>query len=207
MADDKPGTIFDLPKFKPYLKRWNARILELNTRASYYDGSIYRNGRTGAAIWSLGPRIAKEIKPLFLPLSRAVDIDSGIIGGDWKFPPVEIEPKSEVWDEARDTLFDMSSWDTKGVLYIHYGAMYGVSGIRIAAEEDEKRIILQPSRPTCFMLIYEGEYSSRPTMGLWIEKKTDENGELFEYAEVITPDLITTYKNGQLWDYSGKDKP
>lgn len=81
---EKTGTIFDIEEFKPYQKRWNLRQKELSLRASYYDGSVYR-GINEIAIWSLGPRAVKEIKPLFLPLSRAVDIDVGIVGGDWLF--------------------------------------------------------------------------------------------------------------------------
>lgn len=205
MAEDtKIKSVFDLPEFKKYKAQWTTRLKELNLRASYYDGSIYTKN---SAIWELGPVIGKEIKPLFLPLARAVDIDAGIIGGDWLFPPVEEEPKSDQWDEARDTLFDWSSWDTKGVLFSHYGAMYGVSGIRVAMDEDDEgqeRVILQPARPTCFMLVYSGKYSSKPALGFWIETQKDENGEDFEYAEVITPEKIHTYKAGQPYAY-GED--
>ncbi len=191
---EKSGTIFDVDEFKPYQKKWNRRLRELNLRAAYYDGSIYR-GANDIAIWSLGPRAAKEIKPLFLPLARAVDIDAGIIGGDWSFPPMGVEPKSEIWDAARDTLFDMSRWDTKGVLYSHYGALYGVSGIRVADVRGEKRIELQPARPTCFMLVYDGEYTDKPSIAFWVEKREDVKG-VYEYAEVITPESISTYRDG-----------
>lgn len=192
---EKTGTIFGLEEFKPYWKRWNHRQRELNLRAAYYDGSVYR-GMNDAMVWSLGPRAAKEIKPLFLPLARAVDIDAGIIGGDWLFPPEDTESKSEKWSVARDALFDMSRWDTKGILYSHYGAVYGLSGIRVAdVREKNKHIELQPARPTCFMLGYEGVYADKPAIAFWIEKREDEKGS-YEYAEVITPEKIRTYRDG-----------
>ena len=201
---EKTGTIFELEEFKPYRKRWDRRQRELNLRAAYYDGSIYR-GMNDATVWSLGPRAAKEIKPLFLPLARAVDIDAGIIGGDWTFPPEDTEPKSATWSAARDALFDMSRWDTKGVLYSHYGAMYGISGIRVAdVREGNKHIDLQPARPTCFMLGYEGVYSDSPAVAFWIEKREDET-DSYEYAEVITPASIRTYRNGVLFGFDGRD--
>jgi len=202
---EQTNTIFSIEEFKPYQKGWDRRMRELMFRASYYDGSVYR-GIHDTAIWSLGPRAAKEIKPLFLPLARAVDIDAGIIGGDWLFPPVTIEPKSKTWDAARDALFDMSRWDTKGILYSHYGALYGVSGIRVAdvRDEDNKRIELQPARPTCFMLVYTGEYTDRADLAFWVERREDEKG-VFEYAEVITPKTIRTYRDGALTGFDDRD--
>lgn len=204
MADTKLASIFDNDEFRPWQNAWYKRLRELTLRASYYDGSIYR-GANRELIWILGPRVAKEIKPLFLPLARAVDIDAGIIGGDWEFPPIETEPKSKIWDAARDVLFDMSHWDTKGILYSHYGAMYGVSGIRVAdIREETPRIELQPSRPTCFMLVYQGQYTDKPSMAFWVERKEDA-GDIYEYAEVITPESIRTYRNGQLYGYDMRE--
>lgn len=200
MADEptKISSIFDRPEYKPYANQWNTRLTELNLRAAYYDGSIYR--KLKQELYTLGPRISKNIRPMFLPFARAVDIDAGIIGGDWLFPPSEKEPKADAWSAARDTLFDMSRWDTKGVLYTHYGAMYGVSGIRIADIREEKVIELQPARPTCFMLVYEGEYSAVPSMAFWVEKKKVAGAE-YEYAEVITESDIMTFKNGEPFVY------
>lgn len=199
---EEHGSVFDLSEYKRYQKKWHMRLRELNTRAAYYDGSIYR-GIRNLTIWTLGPRAVKEIKGLFLPLARAVDIDAGIVGGEWAFPPLEIEPRSEIWDEARDILFDMSRWDTQGILYSHYGALYGVSGLRVADLRDEKRIELQPARPTCFMLIYEGEYSNIPNLAFCVEHKEDEIG-MFEYAEVITPEKIRTYRDGVLTGFDDR---
>lgn len=195
------GTIFSLDEFKKYKKRWNARVKELSYRASYYDGSVYSNMKD--LIWSLGPRVGKEIKPMFLPLSRAVDIDSGIIGGDWAFPPADTEPKADNWDAARDLLFDWSSWDTQGVLFVHYGAQYGVTGIRVADMED--KVTITPVDPTKFLLIYDGLYGSVPSAAIWVEDMIGEDGERYEYAEYITPETVRTFKNGKSFGYDGME--
>lgn len=191
-------SIFDLPEIKPYREAWDARQRELVYRGSYYDGSAYRNNNL---MWVLGPRLSKEIRPLFLPLSRAVDIDAGIIGGGWEFAPDE--PKYEQWTQARDVLFDMSQWDTNGVLFVHYGAKYGVSGLRVSDLQDERRVVVQPVDPLRYMLIYNRAYSDAPDMALWVEMRND--GDEYEYAEIITPDSIRTFRNGEPFGYDGRD--
>ena len=194
-------SIFELPEYKPYAKAWDARKKELETRASYYDGSIYEVARK--AFGWLAPRLYKGVKPLYLPLSRAVDIDAGIIPGEWS---ISIdEPKRELWEKARDTVFDWSSWDTDGVLYVHYGAQTGISGLRVSNLVDEKKVIIQSVDPTLYMLIENSAYTNSVDMALWIEKKQDANGEDYEYAEVITSDLIRTYKDGVPYGFDGRE--
>lgn len=195
-------SIFDTEEFKPYKDAWYTRLKELTYRASYYDGSVYR--KQAGMFWSLGPRVAKEVKPLFLPLSRAVDIDAGIIPGGWEFP--ENDPKREIWEAARDALFDASNWDVNGVLFVHYGSTYGVSGLRVADVRGEggNRVMVQPANPTQFMLVYGGAYADAPTMALCIESKSDGAGS-YEYAEVITPETIRTFRDGQPFGYDGRE--
>lgn len=194
-------SIFDLDEFKPYKKTWVKRLNTLSTRANYYDGSIYGNVRESLG-W-LAPRIYKNIKPLFLPLSRAVDIDSGIIPGGWKLPADD--PKTETWQQAVDTVFDWSAWDTDGVLFVHYGAEMGLSGLKIADIRTEKRVIIQPIDPTLFMLIGMSMYDEAPDMCLFVEKRTGQDGKEFEYAEVIDPANIRTYANGKEQGFDDRD--
>ncbi len=187
------GSIFKLDEFKQYERQWQNRVAELNRRASYYDGSVYNAARKQLD-W-LAPRLYKGIKPLYLPLSRAVDVDAGIIPGGWELPPDE--PNAETWQSAMDTVFDWSNWDTDGVLYVHYGALYGVSGLRISDMRNEGMVIVQPVDPMLYMLIDKNMYTPDVQMALWVERRTDGMGEDYEYAEVITPELIRTYKDGQ----------
>lgn len=190
------SSIFNRDEFKPYQERWNARQKELTERAGYYDGSVYKKSRE--TFWFLGAKANGGIRPLFLPFARAVDVDAGIIPGGWKFPDEE----SVKWDEARDALFDASKWDTKGVLFVHYGAVHGVSGLRVS---DNEKVLITPADPTRFMLINNGLYSDRPGMALWIEKRKDSDGSEYEYAEVITPESIVTFKSGEPYGYDGRD--
>jgi hypothetical protein len=192
------NSIFDLPEFKPLELRWNTRLRELTRRQKYYDGTIYKNlwGQLG---W-LGPRLYKGIKPLYLPLARAVDVDAGIVPGGWAMD----EDAPAAWSAARDVLFDWSNWSTEGVLFVHYGATYGQSGLKIADLREQQRVIIAPVKPTCFMLVPGGEYDSTPRLALWIETRTDASGG-YEYAEVITAEEIKTYKNGALTGFDERE--
>lgn len=193
------NSIFDLSEFKPYQAAWNARVLELTTRAAYYDGSIYQ--RTMGVLGWLAPRLGKSIKPLYLPLARAVDVDAGIIPGGWALA----EDAPEAWANAMKTLFDSSRWQTEGVLYVHYGALYGVSGLKVVDDRAAKRIELVPCDPTHFMLVAAGQYTPENEMVLWIEKRTDEDGDEFEYAEVTTSQTIRTFADGAPAGFDGRE--
>lgn len=185
-------SIFDLAEFKQHKTAWNNRMNSLSTRASYYDGSVYSKAKQGLG-W-LAPRMFQGIRSLYLPLARAVDVDAGIIPGGWGLP--KDEPKAELWQKAINTLFDWSAWDTDGVLFVHYGAQYGVSGLYIVDHREKNRVVIQPTDPTLFMLVGMGMYDENPDMSLFIEKRIDDNGDIFEYAEVTTNTKIRTFSNG-----------
>lgn len=191
-------SIFDLEEYKPYQSRWNTRIVELSRRKSYYDGSVYRKAENWYGFF--GPRIYKGIKALYLPLSRAVDVDAGIIPGGWKLD----EDMPEEIETARDTVFDWSSWSTDGVLYVHYGAQYGVSGLKISDLREVGQVIIKPLDPCCFMLVSSKQYTSTPDLAFEIEIRENAQGR-FEYAEIITPEEIRTYRNGEPFGFDGRE--
>lgn len=191
------SSIFDRPEYKAYRAKWDARQKELISRGGYYDGSIYK--RTKDTFWFLGGQVGGNIKPLFLPFSRAVDVDAGLIPSGWDFP--KDEPRAENWKAARNLLFDRSKWDTNGVLFVHFGAVYGVSGIRVSNEPD---IRITPANPTKYMLVYDDIYSDVPTKCFWVETYKD-GDKSYEYAEVITAETITTYKDGEPYGYSNRE--
>lgn len=194
-------SVFDRDEYKQYREAWETRLKELNLRASYYDGSVYRGTREGI-IWSMGPRVAKEIKPLFLPLSRAVDIDAGLVPAGWEFD--QEDSRYQTWAMARDALFDASKWDINGVLFVHFGAMYGVTGLRVSdVWEGNKRVMVIPANPTNFMII-PGQYGDPPVLAFWVEERT-EAGKGYEYAEVITPAEIMTFRNGVPFAFDGRE--
>lgn len=190
-------TIFDRSEYKVYARRWRARQGELARRKGYYDGSAY--GKLRDSMGWLWPRLYKGIKPLYLTLSTSVDIDAGLIPGDWKWE----KDAPEVWDIARTQVFDWSDWRQRGVLYVHYGALFGVVGLRVADLRDRGQVQLSPCSPEQFMLIEAGQYDPAPIMAFWLEQREGEDGPV-EYAEVITPEEVRTYWDGEPMGIEGR---
>jgi hypothetical protein len=190
-------SIFENETFKPYQEAWNARQKEFARRKSYYDGSIYRKVRESSF---MGPRLYKGVKALYLPLARAVDVDAGIIPGGWDFA----EDTPETFEQARDLLFSWSRWAVNGVLYVHYGAQYGVTGLKVSDLREAKRVIVSPVDPQTFLLIPSGTYDPTPAMAILVEKRGSGESQ-YEYAEVITPASIQTYRNGEPYGYDDRE--
>jgi hypothetical protein len=200
----KTKSIFETSEFKPFKARWDARKEELSRRRNYYDGSIYKKMKKQLG-W-MWPRLYKGIKPLYLPLARAVDVDAGIVPGDWKLPDGETEqPFNRAWQEAINQVFDWSDWHRDGVLYIHFGAQYGVSGLKVSDLRDIRRVQVKPVKPVNFLLIEAGDYDDTPAMAIYIETSADSAGKAYEYAEVITAESIRTFKDGEPFGFDGRE--
>lgn len=192
-------SIFETSEFEPFQARWNARLTELHRRRNYYDGTVYQKMR-GQLGW-LWPRLYQGIKPLYLPLARAVDVDAGIVPGGWALPD-ETSPAAQL---ALEQLFDWSDWETDGVLYVHYGSQYGVSGLKVSDLRQLRQVQIKPIKPTCFMLIEAGDYDNRPKMGIYLETRVNRSGEEYEYAEVVTAEDVRTFKDGQPTGYGERE--
>lgn len=194
-------TIWDLPEYKPYSRQWYARQKELDRRKGYYDGSVYKGIKNAFNdLGILTPRLYKGIKTLYLHLFRAVDVDAGLIPGGWAWP----EDAPESWDTAREQLFAWSKWMTQGVLYVHYGAQFGLSGIKVADVRELGQVQLLPCSPEYFMLVPTSAYDATPSLAFWLEHREGDDGQTVEYAEVITPDLVRTYWDGKPADIDGR---
>ena len=191
-------SIWQTDEFKPYHDQWLAREMEFSARASYYDGSVYRHVKHQLG-W-LGPRLYKNIKPLFLPLARAVDVDAGIVPGEWAFAA----DAPEAWGAARDQIWSWSSWMTHGVLYVHYGAIYGCSVLKVSDLRELKRVLIQAVNPKCVLLTDVSAYGNQTGQSILVETRYDVQGA-YEYAEVITPETIRTFKNGAPFGYNERD--
>lgn len=205
IMEHKRAGIFETPEFQPYQDRWQERLKELDRRRRYYDGSIYhpmfrylQQSQEFSWMW---PSLYRGIKPLYLPLSRAVDVDAGIIPGSWALP----EEAPNTWQTAIDQVFQWSNWQRDGVLYIHYGAMYGLGGLKIVDQREAKRLSIQPVNPQSFLLIEAGDYDDTPVMAIAIEIRMNREGTEYEYAEVITPDQVRTFYDGKPFGYEMRE--
>jgi len=192
-------SIFEREEFKPLEAAWKNRLDKLQRRHDYYSGAVYERHKYRFGWW-FGQRLYRGIRPLFLPFARAVEVDCGLIPGKWSFPDEAPEP----WIEGRKQLWSWSEWATKGVLYVHYGSIFGVSGLKVADLRDRGQVIVAPVDPRRFMLVTNGAYDPTPAMSIYIEMRRGAEGE-YEYAEVITPQTITTYKAGEPFGFEGRE--
>lgn len=192
------SSIFALDEFKPYAGEWSQRQRLLAYRKAYYDGTIYRNIRQrfealGQLQAVLGPRLYRGTKAMFLKLSRAVDVDAGIIPGGWSFKAEA--PAS--WATATKQIMSWSDWSIDGVLFIHYGAQYGLAGLKVSDLREAKRVIIKPIDPATYMLVRSGHYDARPRQAIVRELQRDGAGKLVEFAEVVEADRVRTFINGE----------
>lgn len=207
MADTKKvGTIFDKDEFRPWRDLWEARLRALRTRGSYYDGSAYSKLRE--SLQFLGPRLTKSVKPLYLPLHRAVHVDAGIIPGSGaaeegsivRVPwPLREDMPGEAF-EAKDVVFEWSSWDTEGVLLVHYGAKFGESALKVGHEGN--LVFIDPVDPAKLLLSRDPDGGR---IAFYVEKRSDASGQ-YEYAEVTTPDVVRTFRDGEPRGFDGLEE-
>jgi len=196
------NTIFKNDEFSGYQDAWDERIKILTKRMDYYTGKVYREAFDKFKGYVGGTdRIRSSIKPLYLPLSSAVDIDVGLIPGGWTVD-VETVPESMI-DFARELLLQ-SNWKTEGILYVEYGAKMGISGIKISDLRDQGRVNIAPVNPLKFMPIYSDQYISQAEMVIYVEDRGI-GEQAYEYAEVTTVDLIRTFKDGEPHGFDGRD--
>lgn len=184
------GSIFDLDEFKPYAREWRARQAHFARCRSYYDGSIYSD--LGEWLSWLGPRLSAKIRPLYLPLARAVNMDAGLVPGGWNLDAQAAELQSAV-----NTVLGWSEWVTEGVLYVRNGAILGHSGLKVSDLREAGRVVVAPISPERFLLVPASTYDRSPGLAIVVEYRRAANGEQFEYAEVVSPEWVRTFANGE----------
>jgi len=187
---DKGGSVFGLDEFRPYKRRFDARAKVFEQRRQYYAGEQY--SATQAMHRIVLPGLYDGVRGLYLMLHRAVDIMSGLIPGGW----VLDKGVSEAVGTAMGEVLRWSRWATEGVLFTHYGAMYGNSVLRVVDDRANGRVLIQPMNPAVVLLVERGVYDETPAMAIVRLELTDGEGD-YEYAEVITSDRVRTFRNGE----------
>ncbi|MBS4014016.1 MAG: phage portal protein [Bacteroidetes bacterium] len=186
-------SIWDLEEYKKYHTTFLRRVQELERRRAYYTGSVYETVKLSE---SYQPEIYKGIKSLYLPLSFAVDVDAGIIPSGWK---MDTEKVTEEQLSAFEIVKIASEFITKSVLFVHYGAMFGISGLKIVIENGQLPF-LSAIDPREFILIKDSLYAKSPDMSIFV---TTDN-ENREIAEVITRTEVKNFVDGKLMSLNSK---
>lgn len=194
------STIFDLPEFKQYQNRFNARAQKFAQRRRYYDGSVYNDSG-----FKLAHKLYAQTKALLSFLARAVDLDVALVPGVQK--PWELaDGTPEQIRLAQRTLYEWSSWDTEGDSWLEDGATLGEAMIKIVPDPLVGKVRMQRIRPEiCFVVSHlDPATQTVVDLALIIDRSAiDQEGHNYEYAEAITPETIRTYFDGAPHGYNG----
>lgn len=186
-------SIFELDEFKPHQNAFEARRDEFLKRESYFDGSVYSNVHW--LVRGLPVALSHGVRALYSPLARAVNVDAGIVPGNWM-----LTESAQSLQDAVNQVFAWSRWATDGVLFVHFGALYGESVLRVADVRAAGEIRVIPTNPASVLLIASGVYDRACSMALVVETRDD-----YEYAEVVEPARVRTFKNGEPFGYDKRE--
>lgn len=192
-------SVFDLAEFKPYLHRYIMRRNEFLTRRRYYDGTIYQDSQ-----FRLAHKLYAATKALFLPLARAVDLDVALIPGvmePWKLD----EDATPAQRTAQALLYRWSGWDVEADTWLEDGCTMGEGYLKVVP--NGKMVQLQRLDPALCLMTKHVDPESQEVVELVLivdPQAEGASGEIYEYAEAITPGQIRTYRNGAPWGFDGR---
>jgi hypothetical protein len=180
-------TIFDLDEFRPYAARFYARKTKYIKYRCYYNGTIYSDSS-----FKLAHRLYAQTKALYSFLARVVDLDVALVPGlsnSW-----ELDGDNKEILSARNQLYDWSNWSIAGDSWVEDGVILGEAMIKIVPSIDMGTIQMQRLAPeNCLTIGAMAIIADNTRIG--------DDGVMFEYAEVITPETIRTFRNSEPWDY------
>lgn len=194
------STIFQLPEYKPYEGRFNMRAASFGQYRRYYSGKIYDD-----TAFKLAHKLYAQTKALLSFLARAVDLDVALVPGvmaPWQL--AEGTPPAMM--QAQATLYEWSSWDTEGDIWLEDGTTCGEAMLKIVPDVQMSRIKMQRIKPEICLLTKHIDPATQMTIDLALivdRGQTDSEGKPYEYGEAITPMEIRTYWNGAPHGYNG----
>lgn len=187
------ASIFDLDEFESIKEGWNNRQTTLRRFWNYYKADYEIGGGSpksapGQYVQSL---VKNQIKPIFTPLGRAVNLDVALIPGGWR-----LDADSQIYRDNVQEVFDLSEWDTEGDLLCRWYAAMGEAGIRIVDDPDTGNAYMAPVSPRTYMI---GGRPQNPDWALFVEMRGED-----EYATLFTKENVTTWVEGQNVGFDGR---
>lgn len=185
-----PGSIFDVPPFVTERAAYLARLKRYQSYRAYYAGTAYDTNQ----FIRQNKQLYAGTRTLFSPLRRVVNVDVAKVPADWALNPDEV---STATIERVRLLRQLTKAESAYHRFLLYGAVAGESALLLSGE---------PSAPTLTAFRPDEAHTFTAAdgvpYGLIIKQQRDAN-QPYEYAMVITPATIRTYKNGVLFSYDG----
>lgn len=188
LAINSGGSIFDsLADIQPYAAAWRQRRAHYGLLRSYYKGTAYDD-------W---PELIKAMKlysgirQIFGPLRRAVRVDVAKVPGNWTLGP-------EVPAALQAPITQLRTWSHYRATYsqaVQRGAVAGEFGLLVIDDQIARQVRLVALRPDEVVL---GELADTTPFGLIVKPGLVDRRGRYEYAQLITPELIQVYRSGAL---------
>lgn len=198
-AISRPQSVFDtVADIGIYRERWQQRCARYSVLRAYYKGTVY--DQYPALIQAL--KLYSGIRQIFGPLRRSVRVDVAKVPGGWTLP--EDAPASLV--AAVEQVRAWSSYRAGYSRAVLHGAVAGEFGLMVVDDRLARTASIVPLRPD---EVVTGTLADGTPFGLVIKCNLVDRQGQYEYAQLITPNTITTYRNGVLHDYDkgGEERP
>jgi hypothetical protein len=189
----RPQSVFDtVSDLTIYRDRWQQRCAHYQVLRAYYAGTVY--DAYPELVRAL--KLYSGIRQIFGPLRRAVRVDVAKVPGGWALPedapPALVEAVAQVraWSHFR-------AGYSRAVLH---GAVAGEFGLLMVDDQIAKTATIIPLRPD---EVVTGTFGDGTPFGLVIKCNLVDRQGSYEYAQLITPNTITTFRNGMQHDYDG----
>lgn len=194
-------SVFDVvADLAPYRAGWEQRCLRYQLLRSYYEGTVYdANPELVKAL-----KLYSGIRQIFGPLRRAVRVDVAKVPGGWQIDRGNLEEgRPAVPPAVAAAVNQVRAWSKHRASYgraVLHGAVAGEFGLLVVDDRRARTATIVPLRPDEVVL---GQLQNGDPFGLVIKVGlVDRNGS-YEYAQLITPNTITTFRSGRQHDYDG----
>src|SRR5262245_20231603 len=199
MADNQNNkSIFELPEYKIYQKNYLQRGVTFARYRRYADGTVYQE-----SMFRLAHKLYAQTRAIYLFLPRVIELDVALVPGvmgPWDLAdgtPPQIRT-------AQAQLYEWSTWPTAGNDWLEDGTTNGETYLKIVPMPG--MIQLQRLQPQYTLLTKTLDLESGAPSDLCLIVNPDAqevDGTTYEYAEVLTPAEIRTYRNGDPASYNG----
>jgi hypothetical protein len=189
----RPSSVFDtVGELMIYRQRWQQRCAHYSLLRAYYEGTVY--DRFPELVRAL--KLYSGIRQIFGPLRRAVRVDVAKVPGGWAMPEDAPAGLASAVEQVR-------AWSSFRASYsraVLHGAVAGEFGLLMVDDQLAKTASIVPLRPD---EVITGTFSDGTPFGLVVKCGLVDRQGQYEYAQLLTPRTITTFRSGVQHDYDG----
>jgi hypothetical protein len=183
-------SVWNLAELAPYRQGWAARCRRYAAYRAYYHGTAYEKVKGHAQ----ARQLYEGTRTLFSPLRRCVRVDTAKVPAGWALPEQTSTATLDLVREVRQAHHLERAFGR----FVLYGAVAGEAALLLSGSPEWPDVLaLRPDE------VQRGELADGTPFALIVKPQTGRDGR-YEYAQLITPERVSTYKDGILHDYDGE---